>query len=115
MNPDTDRAELPAALALYFAAHDRHDVDGASAPFAADAIVEDEGRTHTGSHEIRTWLSNAGRQYTYTRTLLDARQQGDGAWIVRNRLDGNFPGGTAELAYRFTIHGGRISSLVIAP
>ncbi len=116
MNTPTRPAELPAAAARYFDAHDRHDVEAALAQFAPDATVRDESRTHAGHHEIRSWLASAGRQYTYTRTPLGAQQQADGAWIVRNRLDGNFPGGTADLAYRFTFHDdGRISELLIAP
>ncbi|MGE0881280.1 MAG: nuclear transport factor 2 family protein [Acidimicrobiia bacterium] len=108
-------SRLPEAVASYFAAHDRHDVDGAVAQFAPDATVVDDGQTYTGVDEIRGWLSKAGRQYTYTRTPLDAVEGDDGGWIVRNRLDGNFPGGTVDLAYRFEFHGGRIAKLVIAP
>lgn len=108
-------AELPGAVARYFASHDRHDVDAALAQFAADATVEDEGHTRAGHDAIRAWLASAGREYTYTRTPLDAHEQDDGAWIVRNRLDGNFPGGTVDLAYRFTFHDGLISRLRIAP
>lgn len=115
MNTDTHSAELPAAVARYFDAHDRHEVDAALAQFAPDAIVEDEGRMHTGHDEIGSWLANAGRQYTYTRTPLDATEQADGSWIVRNRLDGNFPGGTVDLAYRFAFDDGRIAHLRIAP
>jgi hypothetical protein len=116
MDANTHPVQLPAAVALYFDAHDRHDVDAALAQFASDATVRDERRAHAGHHEIRGWLANAGRQYTYTRTFLGAQQQTDATWIVRNRLDGNFPGGTADLAYRFTFHDdGRISELLIAP
>ena len=68
MDADTNRADLPVTVALYFDAHDRHDVDAALAQFAPDGTVRDEGRVHTGHHEIRGWLATAGRQYTYTRT-----------------------------------------------
>ena len=62
--------------------------------------MRDEGRTHAGHHEIRSWLATAGRQFTYTRTPLGAERQADAAWIVRNRLDGNFPGGTEIRGYQ---------------
>ena len=32
-----------------------------------------------------------------------------------NRLEGNFPGGVADLNFRFTLAGDRIAELVIAP
>lgn len=115
MDHQTHAREVPDIVARYFGAHDRHDIDDALALFALDATVTDESRTHSGRDEIHSWLSNAGRQYTYTRTLLDAHQDHDGAWIVRNRLDGNFPGGTAELAYRFDLVAEHIGALTIAP
>ena len=36
-------------------------------------------------------------------------------FVVTGRLTGNFPGGTAELKWDFTVAGDRISQLVIAP
>lgn len=116
MNADSSQVEPPAVVARYFEAHDRHDVDEALAQFAPDATVADENRRHAGHDEIRTWLQHAGTQFTYTRTPLGARQQADGTWIVRNRLDGNFPGSTVDLAYRFAVQDdGLISELLIAP
>jgi hypothetical protein len=35
--------------------------------------------------------------------------------VVTGRLTGNFPGGTAELKWDFTVAGGRIGRLIIAP
>lgn len=115
MEHEDHTAEVPGVVARYFDAHDRHDVDVALAQFAPDATVRDESRAHEGRNEIHAWLASAGRQYTYTRTLLDAHQQRDGAWTVRNRLAGNFPGGTADLAYRFRLDGEHITELTIAP
>jgi hypothetical protein len=37
------------------------------------------------------------------------------SYLVTGRLTGNFPGGTAELQWRFTVHGDLISRLEIAP
>jgi hypothetical protein len=34
---------------------------------------------------------------------------------VRNRLEGNFPGGVVDLRYEFTLSIDRISALTIAP
>jgi hypothetical protein len=35
--------------------------------------------------------------------------------VAVNHLEGNFPGGVVDLAYRFTMDGDLIAQLVIAP
>jgi hypothetical protein len=35
--------------------------------------------------------------------------------MLRDHLEGNFPGGQVDLRYRFELDGGRIHSLHIAP
>ena len=54
-------------------------------------------------------------RYEYTTTVeriddLDATRS-----QARGRIDGNFPGGTADLAWDFPTVAGRISRLAIAP
>jgi hypothetical protein len=115
MNQPTTAHDVPGIIARYFDAHDRYDIDDAVALFGPNATVIDERQTHHGHDDIGAWLASAGRQYTYTRTPLGAHQQLDGGWIVRNRLDGDFPGGTVELAYRFNLDGDQIATLTIAP
>jgi hypothetical protein len=39
----------------------------------------------------------------------------DEHWVVVNHLEGDFPGGAVDLAYRFTLVADRIGELVIAP
>jgi hypothetical protein len=36
-------------------------------------------------------------------------------WLIRNRLEGNFPGNVVDLRYRFELAGDLITALVIAP
>ena len=36
-------------------------------------------------------------------------------WVAVNRLEGDFPGGVAELRYRFTLADDLVTELVIAP
>ncbi|MGV9935117.1 hypothetical protein ACWDY4_31790 [Streptomyces olivaceoviridis] len=53
-----------------------------------------------------------------TRTpppVWGAAQDGPDRWTVTQRLDGNSPGNTIDLRYDFTLDGGQISRLVIAP
>ncbi|MBI5087772.1 MAG: nuclear transport factor 2 family protein [Actinobacteria bacterium] len=105
---------LPAVIATYLDAHDRHDTDASLAAFAPDAIVVDDGQTARGLDQIRAWLDGAASEYTFTRELRSATEA-DGGWLVVNHLEGDFPGGQVDLSYRFVVADGLISELVIAP
>lgn len=107
--------ERPDIIAAFQRAHDRHDTEAAVATFGADATVVDDGRTYTGTTEIRAWLDRAASEYTYTRSLTGVDDHGDGTFTVSNRLEGNFPGGQVDLRYRFEVEGDLIRSLHIAP
>lgn len=109
---DTD---LPEVIGRYFGAHDRRDTDAALATFAADAVVIDDGHEYTTPGEIRDWLAHASTQFTYTRTFTGAEAVTPEAWLVTNRLEGDFPGGVVDLRYRFRIANDVIAELVIAP
>jgi hypothetical protein len=106
--------ELPAAIATYQNAHDRHDVEAALSTFSADAAVHDEDQDWVGTEQIRQWLIKTSSEYTFTRTLLDVEPAGTDGWLVRNRMEGTFPGGVVELRYQFTLDGQNVSKLSIA-
>ncbi|MGY1714723.1 nuclear transport factor 2 family protein [Geodermatophilus sp. SYSU D01106] len=110
-----DPAELPAPVRGYLAAHTARDVDTALAAFTPDAVVTDEGHTHRGTEEVRRWLAEAGTAFTFTTELVGARRVDATRWIAVQRLEGDFPGGVAELQYRFTMAGDLVAELVIAP
>jgi ketosteroid isomerase-like protein len=107
--------QLPAEIGDYLRAHRARDVDTALRAFTATAVVVDDGTTYRGTDEIRRFLSRAGAQFSYTTTLVAAERLGDAGWSATLRLEGNFPGGVVDLRYRFTMDGGHIAGLVIAP
>jgi ketosteroid isomerase-like protein len=107
--------ELPAVITTYLLAHRDRDLDTAIGAFAADAVVTDEGRTHRGRAEIRAWLGGAASTYTYTTTFTGAVATGAARFDVTQHLEGDFPGGTADLHYRFALDGPAITRLVIEP
>ncbi len=111
----TQPIELPAVVTTYQAAHDGHDVDAALSTFTHNAVVHDEDQDWIGSEQIRRWLAKTSSEYVFTRTLLGVEFSGTDMWLVRNRLEGNFPGGVVELRYEFTVEGGLITRLSIAP
>jgi ketosteroid isomerase-like protein len=107
--------ELPATVHAYLAAHVARDTDGALRAFTPTAVVLDDGTTYRGTAEIRGFLSRAGAEFTYTTTLVGAERIDEEHWVATNRLEGDFPGGVADLRYRFAMAGDLIAELVIAP
>jgi hypothetical protein len=107
--------ELPEVIGRYQDAHDRHDTEIASSAFTTDARVVDDGQVYEGSDGVRTFLTTAASEFTFTRTLLTATELEPGRWLVVNHLEGDFPGGVVDLRYQFTMTDGLISELVIAP
>lgn len=109
----TSTDALPAAVRDFLDAHAVRDVPAALHAFTPDAVVTDEGRTFRGSDGVRQFLAEAGAEFTYTTQVLGARRTGEGQWLVAVRIEGDFPGGTADLGYRFTLRDGLVGELHI--
>ena len=108
-------SQLPATIRGFLAAHTARDTDTAVRAFGAAAVVVDQGQTFRGTDEILGFLCDAGAEFTYTTELVGAQCIDQARWVATNRLEGDFPGGVAELDYRFTMDGDQIGELVIAP
>ena len=106
---------LPEVVSRYFELDAVRDIDSIVSLFVDDAIVVDEGKTHQGTTEIRAWQAGAASKYTYTTELTGVEAVGPDHYLVTGRLTGNFPGGTADLKFDFTIANEHITRLVIAP
>jgi ketosteroid isomerase-like protein len=106
---------LPDVVSRYFERDADRDIDSIVNVFAADATVVDEGEERHGTAEIRAWQTGAASKYTYTTEITGAEALGPDRYLVTGRLTGNFPGGTADLNWDFTIAGERITRLTIAP
>ena len=63
--------KLPQPLVDYFAAKNRHDIDGMLIPFSPDATVRDEGEIHQGAVAIRDWMEATTRKYRVTVEIAD--------------------------------------------
>jgi hypothetical protein len=105
---------VPDTVTRYFEADARRDVDATLALFTDDAEVVDEGRTWRGAEEIRTWREGPASRYEYTVEVIGAEPIADGV-LVTGHLEGDFPGGTADLTWRFTLDDDRVRRLEIAP
>jgi len=110
---------LPPIISRYFTAADNGDTDALVGCFTPDAILSDEGRSRHGHAEIRQWREEVATAYEYTLEVLGSEASGDRgglAWHnVLTHLEGNFPGGTVDLTYRFGLLDGRIAKLRIGP
>ncbi|MEV6594919.1 nuclear transport factor 2 family protein [Streptomyces acidicola] len=110
-----DITELPAAVQQFLTVLDTRDTTAVAGILTPQASVTDEGHTHTGIPAITGWIANAASEFTYTTTPVAAERTGTHQFILTQHLEGDFPGGSADLNYRFTLEGALISRLVIAP
>ena len=114
MTNTTDWDALPNTVRTFMTALDAREVDQTLATLSADAVVADEGHDYTGHDEIGAWVAKAAAEYTYTTAFTGAITT-DAGVDVGQHLEGDFPGGVADLHYRFTLDGALISRLVIEP
>ncbi len=102
-------------ITSYFESDARRDIDAIVALFTSDTVVVDEGQTWRGTAEIQDWQEGTASKYQYTSEVLGAERTGEDSYLVTGRLTGNFPGGTADLKWHFTVDGDLITRLEIAP
>ncbi|MFG2358423.1 nuclear transport factor 2 family protein [Streptomyces sp. NPDC048521] len=113
--PLTSLDHLPGAVRAYLDARARDDRPAAAECFTPSAVVVDDGSTYRGHEAIRRWLSRSSTEYTYTTTLMTAVRHDRTHCNVTQRLEGDFPGGVADLDFAFTLDGAGITELVIGP
>ncbi|MFS4505118.1 nuclear transport factor 2 family protein [Clavibacter sp. Sh2141] len=106
--------DLPEAVQRYLDGREAGEPSAAAAPFAEDAVVEDDGRTYRGREEIAAWRTGAAAAFRYTSTRLATTVEGTRVVLV-DRLEGDFPGGRVDLTSAFALdEAGAIASLRIA-
>ncbi|MFD8619194.1 nuclear transport factor 2 family protein [Streptomyces sp. NPDC059513] len=105
---------LPTAVRQFLGAHIVRDADTASSFLAEDAVIVDQDETFRGREETYTFLRDAGSEFEYTTEQIGGHRVDDLHWVVTVRLEGTFPGGVAELDYRFALRSNLIAELVIA-
>lgn len=102
-----------SVITHYFEANALRDIDAMVALFSNEAVVVDEARTYHSLKEIRGWREGVASVYQYTTQIDEIRHINEKNYLVTGRLTGNFPGGTAELQWRFTLSHDLISRLEI--
>lgn len=110
-----DPADLPEVISSFLTAQVTRDAETVVPLFVPDGVVTDEGHDFHGHDTIRDWLTNAASEFTYTTEVTGAFRVDDTHYEVIHHLEGDFPGGVADLHFRFTLHDGLIQALVIEP
>lgn len=103
---------LPKPIAAYIEANAQLDVDGMLKPFAADAVLSDNGRRHEGHAELRSLFED---EVIAVRAIFtpDAVRHEDGQVVVEGLARGDFKGSPIRFTYRFTLENNTIKELGI--
>ncbi|MFO7689484.1 MAG: hypothetical protein R6W83_02870 [Cryobacterium sp.] len=105
---------LPTAIVTYLERSVGPRPQSAALTFVDDAVVVDDGKTYTGEAAIAAWLTSTATALELTTTQLRVDRD-DASTTVVNRIEGNFPGRSVDLTYRFELHAetGLIQKLTI--
>ncbi len=106
--------ELPAPIAGFFQAHNSGKTDNFLDFFTADAVVIDEAHEYRGD-AIKAWLDGAIANFHPLHGEVIRLEQSGGQTVATAQVSGTFPGSPVQLRYRFTLQGGKIAALSIAP
>jgi len=104
--------QLPLPIQTYFEADRGSDSAALAAAFDENAVVKDEGETHSGHGAIEAWWRAAKAKYRHMAEPVELREE-EGVAKVRARVSGEFPGSPAMLTFSFSLAGGRIGRLEI--
>src|SRR3979411_898567 len=88
-SPQIPLSALPPVVAAYVEATNRFDLEGLLAPFADDALVNDQLRDYWGKQAIREWAAHdiIGERFTMQVVTIGEHY---GHFIVRATIDGNY-------------------------
>lgn len=111
---DTGSGTLPTTVRDFLAASTVHDADAAAVLLTDDVVVVDQGETFRGRDAVHAFVRDAGAEFEYTTEQTAVHRVDDEHWVVTLRLVGTFPGGVADLDYRFTLRAGLVAGLVVA-
>jgi ketosteroid isomerase-like protein len=103
---------LPRPVAAYVEANAQLDVDGMLKPFAADAVLSDNGRRLEGHAELRALFED---EVVAVKAIFtpDTVRHEDGQVVVEGPAHGDFKGSPIRFTYRFTLEDDAIKALEI--
>lgn len=104
--------KLPKPIADYVEANAQLDLDGMLKPFAADAILMDNGSRHEGHTELRTLFKE---EVIVAKAIFtpDTVRHENGKIVVEGPAHGDFKGSPIRFTYNFTLENDAIKALEI--
>lgn len=103
---------LPKPIADYVEANAQLNVDGMLKPFAANAVVLDNGVRHEGHAEVRALFEEAVIPAKAIFTPDTVRHE-NGQVVVEGPAHGDFKGSPIRFTYRFTLQNDAIKAVEI--
>ena len=103
---------LPKPIADYVEANAQLDVDGMLKPFAADAVLSDNGKRHEGYAGMWALFEEAVIPVKAIFTP-DAVRHENGQVVVEGPAHGDFPGSPLRFTYGVTLENDAIKTLEI--
>jgi hypothetical protein len=107
----TDRT--PTVVTRYLSAADAGDFLALADCFTPSGSVVDEGKTFRGHAEIIEWRETLAAKWIYTSAVSESEAIASEEYRVHIHVEGNFPGGVADLIFRFRLLEGLIDELFI--
>jgi hypothetical protein len=107
------RRDIPSVVTDYMDAHVVRDVERAIPLFLPDATVTDERTVRSGTDAIRTWIETGAAEFTFTTTETGYALPAPDHVQIFARIEGDFPGGVADIVYDFQLRDGKIARIVI--
>ncbi|MGV3611610.1 MAG: nuclear transport factor 2 family protein [Fluviicola sp.] len=101
---------LPTVITNLVTAQNNFDSLAYSNCFSQNAVVFDEGHTHTGRKEIEHWIADANERYKATMKPVSFDETES---LLKAEVSGDFPGSPLVLSYQLDIRNGEIQSLKI--
>lgn len=104
--------ELPKPIADYIEANGRLDVDGMLKPFAADAVIVDNGKRHEGHAGLRILFED---EVIAVKAIFtpDTIRDETGQVVAEGPAHGDFKGSPIRFTYRFTLEHDAIKAMEI--
>lgn len=103
---------LPKLITDLINAQNSHDGAAYASLFSDNAVVLDEGKTHTGRTAIQKWIEKSNEE---NQTVLKpiGYELGENGSVFTAEISGTFPGSPAILDFNLVIQQGLIQSLKI--
>lgn len=104
--------QLPKPIADYFTAEREQDADAVARCYSDNAVLKDDGKTHSGTEAIKSFMSEVFAKFSVKTEPFSIATDGS-RQVVTCHVEGNFPGSPIDLRYFFRLESDKIAELEI--